>query len=72
MVAPRLCLTLLDGRSDLTGIAVGDTRVVVPAVLAGRRLSDAVTGKPVTLDRELRLEELFDGVPLALLSTPRG
>ncbi|WP_336743411.1 malto-oligosyltrehalose synthase [Aureimonas altamirensis] len=72
VVAPRLCLTLLDGRSDLTGIAVGDTRVVVPAVLAGRRLSDAVTGKPVTLDRELRLAELFDGVPLALLSTPRG
>lgn len=70
VVAPRLCLSLLEGRADLTGIALGDTRVVVPPALAGRRMSDAVSGKPVTVEGAMLLAELFDGVPLAFLSTP--
>ena len=72
IVAPRLCLTLMGGRSDLSGIALGDTRVILPAALAERRMVDAVTGDPVTATTEMPLADLFDGLPLAFLSMPRG
>lgn len=71
IVAPRLCLALLAGAQDVTGLSFGDTRVILPDTLAGRAMTDAVTGNAVDTGPVLELAKLFDGVPLALLVMQR-
>lgn len=68
-VAPRLCLSLLDGSDGLqpSSTTWGDTAVVLPAELSGRHWRDALgTGEIQPADR-LKLADLPEGLPLALL-----
>jgi (1->4)-alpha-D-glucan 1-alpha-D-glucosylmutase len=73
VIAPRLVGPLIDATAlpPLAG-AWQDTRVPLPAALAGRRWTDALGGGPQSA-AELRLAEVLARLPVALLlSAPAG
>ena len=68
-IAPRLCLSLLDGVDGLAPAAGqwADTAVVLPADLAGRTWRNALGRGDVAPADRLKLADLPDGLPFALL-----
>ncbi|HDZ71623.1 MAG TPA: malto-oligosyltrehalose synthase [Aurantimonas coralicida] len=68
-VAPRLCLTLLDGREaiDVQAERWGDTRISLPEELAARSWRNILTGETVEASGELALAAILAKLPFALL-----
>ena len=68
-IAPRLCLSLLDGAVDVK-IAPGrwaGTRLKLPKELAAKRFRDILTGETLEPGKKLELETALAGLPFALL-----
>jgi len=69
-VAPRLVLGIARDGAPPVGDRWGDTRVALPAVAAGARWTDLVTGRPIAAaGGVVRLADLLDAAPVALLGT---
>lgn len=68
-IAPRLCLTLLDGREaiDVPAERWQETSIRLPEGLAGRTYRDVVTGQEHELPAELSLATVLAQLPFALL-----
>jgi (1->4)-alpha-D-glucan 1-alpha-D-glucosylmutase len=73
---PRLPRTLVgNGRDAPAGAAWGETRLALPAELAERRWTSALDGRSLdgaagSAGRELRLADVLDPLPAALLLSP--
>jgi (1->4)-alpha-D-glucan 1-alpha-D-glucosylmutase len=71
-VVPRLVIPLLRGeRKRATGDAWGDTRIELPADLAGRTWRSAITGRDVAAGDGVDVAGLFAELPLDLLISGR-
>ncbi|MEO9788271.1 MAG: malto-oligosyltrehalose synthase, partial [Aurantimonas coralicida] len=68
-IAPRLCLTLLDGREaiDVPAERWQETSICLPEGLAGRTYRDVVTGQEHELPDGLSLATVLAQLPFAML-----
>ncbi|WP_062227968.1 malto-oligosyltrehalose synthase [Aureimonas frigidaquae] len=69
VIAPRLCLGLLDGARDLSPAQLRSTTITLPDALAGLALRDRLTGRSHGPGQTLDLATLFGPLPMALLVT---
>lgn len=69
IVAPRLALKILHGRTDLSIPAAiwGETSVRLPIHLRNIKFVDALTNVPVETGPEIAVSSMFQNIPLALL-----
>lgn len=69
VAVPRLSYTLMKGREEAPlGHAWGDSELMLPAEVAGRRLRNILTGERFAAERALLCRELFGHFPVALLT----
>ena len=69
IVAPRLAIKILDGRTDLSIPAAiwGETSVRLPLNLRNKKFVDALTNVPVETGPKIAVSSIFEKIPLALL-----
>jgi (1->4)-alpha-D-glucan 1-alpha-D-glucosylmutase len=70
IITPRLCLGLLEGAIQplVPPGRWGDTEVMLPPLLAGRRMRDVLTGAEFEARQSAPLKELLNVLPVSLLA----